>query len=44
MDGFDERSDGIQVYWPDSRTATMECNLHYNNSSAGRLEGERFDS
>ena len=38
--GVDEQSKGIRVYWPDTRTITVECNTYFDNSSASHLEGE----
>ncbi|PPQ83632.1 hypothetical protein CVT26_000950 [Gymnopilus dilepis] len=40
--GVDERSKGVRVYWPDSKTVSVERNVYYDNtcSSASRLEGE----
>jgi len=38
--GVDEQSKGVRVYWPDTRTITVERNTYYDNSSASHLEGE----
>ncbi len=39
--GVDDESKGVYVYWPDTKTITVERNIHYNNSSACHLEGEK---
>jgi hypothetical protein len=31
----------VRVYWPDTRTITVERNTYYDNSSASHLEGEQ---
>ncbi|PPR06349.1 hypothetical protein CVT26_004623 [Gymnopilus dilepis] len=38
----DERSKAVRVYWPDSKTVSVERKVYYDNtcSSASRLEGE----
>lgn len=38
--GVNEESKGVQVYWPDTRTVTVERNTYYNDTSASHLEGE----
>jgi hypothetical protein len=38
--GVDEESKGVRVYWPDTKTVTIEHNTYFDNSSADRLEGE----
>jgi len=37
----DDKSKGVHVYWPDTKTITVERNIHYDNSSACHLEGEK---
>ena len=39
--GVDEESKGVRVYWPDTRTITVERNTYYDDSSASHLEGEQ---
>jgi len=31
----------VRVYWPDTKTITVERNTYYDNSSASHLEGEQ---
>ena len=38
--GMDEESKGARVYWPDSKSVTVERNLYYDNSTASRFEEE----
>jgi hypothetical protein len=38
--GVDEQSKGVRVYWPDTRTITVERNTYFDDSSASHLEGE----
>ena len=38
--GMDEESKGARVYWPDSKTVTVERNTYFDNSSVGRIEEE----
>ena len=38
--GMDEESKGVRVYWPDTRSVTVEHNIYFNNSSARRVEEE----
>jgi hypothetical protein len=38
--GVDEESKGVRVYWPDTKTVTVERNTYFDNSSADRLERE----
>ena len=38
--GVDEESKGVRVYWPDTKTITVERNTYYDDSSASHLEGE----
>ncbi|KAF8800889.1 hypothetical protein BYT27DRAFT_7104503, partial [Phlegmacium glaucopus] len=39
--GIDEESKGVRVYWPDTKTVTVERNVTYNNSSVERFEEEQ---
>jgi hypothetical protein len=39
--GVDEESKGVRIYWPISKTVTVERNVYYDNSSAGRFEEEQ---
>ena len=38
--GIDEESKGVRVYWPNTKTITVERNTYYDNSSTSNLEGE----
>jgi hypothetical protein len=38
--GMDEESKGARIYWPDTKSVTVERNIHYDNSSASRFEEE----
>jgi len=38
--GVDDESKGVRVYWPDTRTITVERNTYFNNSLNSHLEGE----
>ena len=40
--GFDEKSNGICVYWPEKQVVSVEQNVYFNKSNASvpRLEGE----
>ncbi|PPQ83602.1 hypothetical protein CVT26_001384 [Gymnopilus dilepis] len=38
--GVDERSKGVRVYWPETRSVSVERNVYYDETSASRLEGE----
>jgi len=40
--GVDKQSKGVQIYWPDKKTVSVEQNVHYRkmDASASRLEGE----
>jgi Reverse transcriptase (RNA-dependent DNA polymerase)/Integrase core domain/GAG-pre-integrase domain len=38
--GVDDESKGARVYWPDSKTVTVERNIYFDNSSANRFEEE----
>ena len=39
--GIDNESKGARVYWPDSKTVTVERNIYYDNSSVSHLEEEQ---
>ena len=39
--GVDDESKGVRVYWPDTKTITVERNTYYDNSSTYHLEGEK---
>ena len=43
--GLDEKSKGVRIYWPDSRTVGVERNVYVDKTgaSASRLEGEEWD-
>src|SRR5271168_4942774 len=41
--GVDEQSKGFRVYWPDTKSITVERNVYYDNSSVSRNEGEQDD-
>ncbi|KAI0060480.1 hypothetical protein BV25DRAFT_1807234, partial [Artomyces pyxidatus] len=41
--GIDNTSKGVRVYWPESRTVTVERNVYSEPLSSARLEGERLD-
>src|ERR1700678_874687 len=41
--GVDEQSKGVRIYWPDTKSITVERNVHFNDSSASRNEGEQDD-
>ena len=43
--GMDEKSKGVRVYWPDTRTVGVERNVYVDKTgaSASRLEGEEWD-
>ncbi|KAF8813522.1 hypothetical protein BYT27DRAFT_7084235 [Phlegmacium glaucopus] len=38
--GIDDESKGVRIYWPDTKTVTVERNVTYDNSSANRFEEE----
>jgi hypothetical protein len=38
--GMDDESKGARVYWPDTKTVTVERNIYFDNSSASRFEEE----
>ena len=31
--GIDDRSKGIQIYWPETRTVSVECNVYFDKTS-----------
>ena len=39
--GIDNESKGVRVYWPETKTVTVERNVYYDNSSVSRLEEEQ---
>ena len=39
--GIDNESKGVRVYWPESKTVTVERNVYFDNSSVSRLEEEQ---
>ena len=43
--GLDEKSKGVCIYWPDTRTVGVECNVYVDKTgaSASRLKGEELD-
>ena len=41
--GLDEKSKGICVYWLDTKTVSIEQNIHINKTSASCLEGEDIE-
>ena len=43
--GLDEKSKGVCIYWPDTRTVGVECNIYVDKTgaSASHLEGEEWD-
>jgi hypothetical protein len=43
--GLDERSKGVRIYLPDTRTVGIERNVYVDKTgaSASRLEGEEWD-
>lgn len=38
---MDDESKGVRVYWPDTKTLTVERNTYFDNSSVSHLEGEQ---
>ena len=38
--GVDEESKGMRIYWPDSKSVTVECNIYFENPSANHFEEE----
>ena len=38
--GIDDESKGACIYWPDSKTVTVERNISYNNTSTNHFEEE----
>jgi hypothetical protein len=43
--GVDEKSKRFQIYWPDKRTASTECNVYHDKTCAlvDRLKGEDWE-
>jgi Reverse transcriptase (RNA-dependent DNA polymerase) len=41
--GLDERSKGIHVYWPDTKTVSIEQNVYVDKTSASHFEGENSE-
>ena len=43
--GLDEKSKGVHIYWPDSRTIGVEWNIYIDKTgaSASHLKGEEWD-
>ena len=39
--GVDEQSKRLQMYWPDTKSITVECNVYYDDMSASHNEGEQ---
>jgi hypothetical protein len=39
--GVDEQLKGVQIYWPDTKSITVERNVYYDDTSASRCEGEK---
>jgi hypothetical protein len=39
--GVDEQSKGMRIYWPDTKTITVERNIYFDDSLASDLEGEQ---
>ena len=40
--GVDEESKGVRIYWPDSKTVTVERNVYYENPSVNCFEEEEL--
>ena len=38
--GIDEESKGARIYWPDTKSVTVERNIYFDNTSANRFEEE----
>jgi hypothetical protein len=38
--GMDEESKGARIYWPDTKSVTVERNIYFDNVSANRFEEE----
>src|SRR6202522_752242 len=38
--GIDKQSKGVWIYWPDTKSITVERNVYYHDTSASRCEGE----
>ena len=43
--GFDEKSNGVRVYWPDKQTVSIERNIYFDKTIASvqQLEGEDWE-
>jgi hypothetical protein len=39
--GIDNESKGARIYWPETKTVTVERNTYFDNSSVSRLEEEQ---
>jgi len=39
--GMDDESKGARIYWPDSKTVTVERNIYFNNLLASHFEEEQ---
>jgi hypothetical protein len=39
--GVDEQSKGVQIYWLDTKSVTVEQNIYYDDASVSRKEGEQ---
>jgi hypothetical protein len=39
--GIDEQSKGFRIYWPDTKSITVERNVYYDDTSVPRNEGEQ---
>ena len=42
--GVDEQSKGVRIYWPDSKSITVERNVYFDDASVSRNEGEHEDT
>jgi hypothetical protein len=41
--GVDDESKGVWIYWPDTKSITIERNVYYDDTSASRNEREQQD-
>ena len=43
--GLDDKSKGVHIYWPDTRTVGVKRNVYVDKTgaSASRLEGDEWD-
>ena len=39
--GVDDESKGVWIYWPDTKTITVERNIYYNDLSVSHSKGEQ---